>query len=64
MLLPLLMVFACVPTICLFSTQQVGMSLFEKTDLGLDVRLEEKSERTINLHLKAQVCPFLEHYRS
>lgn len=42
MLLPLLMVFACVPTICLFSTQQMGMSLFEKTDLGLDGRLEEK----------------------
>lgn len=43
MLLPLLVVFACVPTTCLFSTQQVGMSLFEKTDLGLRKSRKELS---------------------
>lgn len=30
----------------LFSTHQEGMILSEKTDLGLDVRVEEKQEST------------------
>lgn len=34
----------------LFSTHQEGMILSEKTDPGLDVRIEEKQENTIVLH--------------
>lgn len=36
------------------------MILFGKTDPDLDVRAEEKQERTIDLHLKAWVCPFVD----
>lgn len=35
------------------------MILFEKTDSGLDVRVEEKQDSTIYLPLRAWVCLFL-----